>query len=721
MNTEISMPRVKSNVVKINELDKLAKLLSTEDIIIEHTKVATASFDIVNRILTLPMWQDMTRELYHMLVLHEIGHALYTTPQSWKDAVNEFPGIKDTINVIEDARIERMVKVKYAGSRRDFRIGYKELFDRDFFKTQGKDIAKYGIIDRVNLHYKLGEHITIPFSTKETVLLVEIDNAKTMIDVVAIAKKLYNAAKEEKQEKSQQDAAAAADSNGETMPSDNQDMSPADADDKQSSDDIQSSSDESAENSTDKCLDNGEPKAETAQALEDNLRGMINTSVRDNKYYNIDNTFNCDDYIITYSKLLSSFGLGVKQYMKPIYNEIRAKNIRMIDYLVKEFEVRKAADQYSRTRDAKTGVINPNKLHSYKMVDDIFRRISITPNSKNHGIIMYVDFSGSMSPIMNNVIEQLMCLVLFCRKVNIPHRVYAFSDAATNRPQKILGYNKSIAIKNTIKRNTIIPNPQLKLLELFHEKMNGSNVADMMEYLFNRFPNRASRIAAGGSTFYHDLLSLNSTPLESAMVLARPMLRNFKKETNRQIISMVFLTDGEGDGAMVRDKDGSNKEVYYSLRGHSRDTVVRDPETHRNYNMSCQSMANILTTMLRDEGCHIVNFRIGEKRALKHQLHYYAVAFGGADAMLANSDKFINLNACIAKLAKDKILILKNFEEFDEYYMIMCDSLYIEDDDDYTFGENYNSKKMATAFIKANSSKRDSRVVLSSFAKMIAA
>ena len=51
--------RNKSKTVVINKESKgyLAKLLATENISIQHKKVRTASFDVKNRTLTLPIWK----------------------------------------------------------------------------------------------------------------------------------------------------------------------------------------------------------------------------------------------------------------------------------------------------------------------------------------------------------------------------------------------------------------------------------------------------------------------------------------------------------------------------------------------------------------------------------------------------------------------------------------------------------------------------------------
>ena len=60
---------------------QLAKLLATEDIIVEHKDVETAQFNVHTRELLLPMWDRASEDVYDMLVGHEVGHALFTPDQ----------------------------------------------------------------------------------------------------------------------------------------------------------------------------------------------------------------------------------------------------------------------------------------------------------------------------------------------------------------------------------------------------------------------------------------------------------------------------------------------------------------------------------------------------------------------------------------------------------------------------------------------------------------
>lgn len=110
----------------------LARCLATENLVVEHRNVMTAMFDVDKRVLTLPNWQKASNTVYDLLVAHEVGHALYTDNVDWRVDYPDVP--KDFVNVVEDARIERMMKKKYPGLSRTFYNGYQELNGDDFFQ-----------------------------------------------------------------------------------------------------------------------------------------------------------------------------------------------------------------------------------------------------------------------------------------------------------------------------------------------------------------------------------------------------------------------------------------------------------------------------------------------------------------------------------------------------------------------------------------------------------
>ena len=170
---------------------QLAKLLATKDIVVEHRSVRTAQFDVEKRVLTLPLWDKASGIVYDMLVGHEVGHALFT-PNEW-----DYKVPRQFVNVTEDARIEKLMKRKYPGLKKSFTGGYSELNDKDFFQILDTDLTKLSLIDRINLHFKLGAYAMIPLSGAELVFAARADMAETFDEVCKIAEDVYNFSKEQ--------------------------------------------------------------------------------------------------------------------------------------------------------------------------------------------------------------------------------------------------------------------------------------------------------------------------------------------------------------------------------------------------------------------------------------------------------------------------------------------------------------------------------------------
>ena len=72
----------------------------------------------------------MSNDVLDLLLSHEIGHALYTPMKEWQNAVDEEKIPHSFLNVIEDARIEKLMKRRYPGLAKDFYTGYKELSEK---------------------------------------------------------------------------------------------------------------------------------------------------------------------------------------------------------------------------------------------------------------------------------------------------------------------------------------------------------------------------------------------------------------------------------------------------------------------------------------------------------------------------------------------------------------------------------------------------------------
>ena len=161
----------------------LAKLLATENLIVEQRNVRTAMFDTVNRVLTVPILdKNIPSETYDLFMGHEVGHALYTPQRHFE--IDKKNGVNRGLsNIIEDARIEKMIKMRYPGLRNSFLKGYRDLLDRNFFEIKDRDVNEMSFVDRINLHFKCGVLLNVEFDKDESKIIKKIEKLETYDEI----------------------------------------------------------------------------------------------------------------------------------------------------------------------------------------------------------------------------------------------------------------------------------------------------------------------------------------------------------------------------------------------------------------------------------------------------------------------------------------------------------------------------------------------------------
>jgi len=455
----------------------LAKLLATENISVEHKKVQTAYFDVKSRLLVLPIWKHMNNDITDLLISHEVGHALFTPQSGWEKSVIEKKIPKSFLNVIEDARIEKLIKRKYPGLSQSFIRGYRDLIKNDFFGTKDKDVNELLLIDRLNIHFK-SSHVESPVVFKddyENDVVSRMNKLETFDDVIKLAEELSEYCKDEAEQKEQEMQSVTGNDDydgeeddemrdGDDSSDDNQDQDDNEEEENNSSNDSAEDGNEEENQEQEEIANTEEPpsgeqsdkelqgaaakpaevpeevSAETDQSWESKKGNLLDPKSKNNEYLNIHTFKNTKDYVVDYKQVLQDFNEVMKhnpnrpERSKAVvrlvseYRKFVKEQSKKVSYMVKEYEMKKAAAAYSRTKQDKSGVIDPLKLHSYKYNDDIFKRMAITPNGKNHGMMMFIDWSGSMYDKITNTVHQLMNLTMFCKKVNIPFEVYAFGN-----------------------------------------------------------------------------------------------------------------------------------------------------------------------------------------------------------------------------------------------------------------------------------------------------
>ena len=178
--------------ININTKSQLAKLIATENITVEHNAVRTASFDTLNRILTLPIFKEKSGDVYDMLIAHECAHALYTPGNGWKEIMND-DELRSYCNVLEDTRIDKLIQKKYPGVKRNYLNGWDILNKQNFFGIKGKDLnTELMLIDKINLRSKSSNRLKFKLSKEEDKWLDVVDSIKSWKDVVKVAKQMLD-------------------------------------------------------------------------------------------------------------------------------------------------------------------------------------------------------------------------------------------------------------------------------------------------------------------------------------------------------------------------------------------------------------------------------------------------------------------------------------------------------------------------------------------------
>lgn len=689
----------------------LAKLMATENLTIEQRNTNTAAFDVKNRILTVPVLdKNISGYLYDLFLGHEVGHALYTPLEGMTKAYEaKIPmGI---MNVLEDSRIERKIKNKYPGIRTSFVRGYRELIDKDFFGTAGMDLNDMNFIDRVNLYTKGGAAQGIKFNDEENQLLQEIESTETYEDVIQLAYKVMAYMKKEKEERQlsmpefEEDPDGDFESDGYEESDEYDDDTPErlghpNSDPESSMDEIEN--DQKQKQSGSEASEDGALDSHTDKSYRKNESKLFDTGNKHFYYANIPDV-DLNETILTYKQLWSSYRDEMSRYsLKGThlegYMKIRNDAKKVVSYLAKEFELRKNADQQKRASIAKTGELNLNKVYAYKFTEDIFKRMTVLPEGKSHGLVMFLDWSGSMSNHMSNTVKQLINLVMFCKKVNIPFEVYAFSSE----------------YKDQFKQNVKIGDlafGKFKLLNLLSSKMTASEMTYACSALVNCAEPRAAR---------PHWMHLGGTPLYETIVAAMKIVPEFQKNYKLQIVNTVFLTDGEGNSLRYvysQNKDGkithgyNNPELDSDGRyGKEVVMVLRDPVTKHEekvyHNYGNEMMTAYIRMLKVRTGSNIVGFYILSGREFSSAASLY----------FANSIDHMKLKS---EFRKNKYKIVTN-AGFDEYYLLRAEGLDTDDDVEFVVKENVTTRGLVSAFTKYAGNRLTNRVVLNRFIGMIA-
>jgi hypothetical protein len=702
---------------------QLAKLLATEDLVVEHKKVETACFNVHTRVLTLPMWEKASNIVYDLLVGHEVGHALFTPDEDW---IQERRIPPQFVNVTEDARIEKLMKRKYAGLAKTFYGGYKELSDQDFFQLEDEDISTYNLADRANLYFKVGNFISLDFTLEEQNIINQIADAETFAEALDAAEVLYKYCKQKQQEETKinlDSHESQQSGSGSTSASDFSDQQEGENEaETESGDDSNQSGGESKTIQGEMGGEDYEPEVKTAQSLEDALKDLVNQDGWENTYVEIPK-LNVKQIIVNNTQIHNICKESWAHYhdtnvyesseifgeVDKDFREFKRSAQKEVNYLVKEFECRKAADSYARATTARTGVLDCSKLHTYKYNEDLFRKVTTLANGKNHGLVFILDWSGSMNRVMLDTVKQLFNLIWFCKKVGIPFEVYAFTNS-----YPIIKYdenNKPIFPEPSYqkKEGLLRVDEYFSLLNMLTSKTNGKTLEDQMLNIY--------RIACNFSDQHYTRyavpvgLDLSGTPLNEALIALHEILPTFQKDNNLQKVQCVILTDGEA--APLKYHKEFNRRFdegpHLGLNSVGTNSLLRDRKTGNTYSLDVEwyGFTDVLLRNLRDKfpSVNFIGMRILESRDANSFIRRYTGYIGTEYDKITSSWK------------KEKTFSIKN-SGYHTYFGLSATAL--ANDAEFEVAEDATKTQIKTAFVKSLKSKKMNKKVLGEFVELVA-
>ena len=734
----------------LSQKSVLARLLANENITVQQGNFETASFNVETRVLNLPMWKDMSRDVYDMLVGHEVAHALFT-PQNFHEYMSE--GIPHSwLNVVEDVRIEKLILRKYPGLVSNFKRGYTKLMrEQDLFGIKGKDLSKFGFMDRLNIHAKARDLIEVPFTDEEMPYVLQAKSCETYEDVVQCCRDIqaWLKEKEEEQEEApeipqvsmngnpdsdesgeedgQESSSASSSGENETEDTDEDtegapsasgeegDQSEDDGDASEEEDDSEEE-EEDSEEEEDENVASKENEPESGSSTDEAITDVIWSEASKELSATSDNVIYAEgctreiamSSIIPYKEIARGRAIRSAKLSFPeqSYQNFLKETKQVVNMMVKEFEMRKAAYRSQRARVSTKGTLDVNKLHRYKYDDHLFQQVAKLADAKSHGMIMMIDRSGSMYYDMPAVLRQTLALVMFCRRVNIPFEVYSFTSYDSSRSVwKDFHETRKSLTDSSITR---FEDGQMALLELFSSKMSRSDFDEACRMTWWQTVYSNKYLSVGSE--YEDY---GSTPLNYALMAMTYVIEEFRKKYSVQKMNFITLTDGDSNRPHFQfGKDLVGTAPIYRHRKSIVSYGGRQIEWTRPNYYNTYTGLDFTAALLREiekMGVTTINYYLcSHKKELTNELKRTCKT----DEEIKAARRDIREKGCFVideNLGYNRRFIL--FSSTDAMDGKIED---LEVDGDMT------ATKIAKAFNKSNSSKKKSRVITQKFAEMVA-
>jgi hypothetical protein len=592
----------------------LSKLMAREDLEVIEGNFKTASFDPKNRVVKLPLLKEEFNDAATLFIGHEIGHALYTpdffSHEKTRTDIADIPF--DIINIVEDVRIERKVREFYPGLVNDFLKGYKLLMAEDFFSVKDTDLNTLKYLDRLNLKSKLNALVDLDFSLAETMMNQKVNAVQTFEDTITVSREVMEFIKEQ-QEKEQEEETSGTDASEDgdipqEASKESEEQTSVSSEEEDSKDEEEAETNGASNGDSDEDVDAKEDEtdytSDTDRAMRANESRMIHndcntTHIRVTKQQLYSEFIYSDEDLLDSAKFIdeqygSTDWFSVKKEEFDIEYESFIKDVKpAVNAMVQQFELRKSAKESKKIREATSGSIDVNKLWQYKLDDHIFKTVTTVPDGKNHGLLMYIDYSSSMSNRLYETLKQSVILSMFAKRVGIPFELYGFTTNGV-KYRSIYNPDSYRADKIEDSEEYDYKNWAIKLVKIADSRWSKSKMQKMYQ--------RAMFSGWCGSKrlpFVEPAFQLGGTPLNETISVAHIMADDFVKRNHIQKMNIIFLTDGDAqDMRLTKNLDNWASSLIWDIEGHGK-IELTDPHNRYIYsdNRRIQSKNKLLESL----------------------------------------------------------------------------------------------------------------------------
>lgn len=535
--------------------ETLARLLAAEGVTVRYGHYPTASFDLQSRCLRKPIFSKAVEEVDDLFTLHEVAHGLWTPTEGWHSALHTDKLQHRVLNILEDVRIERLIKRKYPGAARTMHIGYTVL-SKDFkFFGDLRRAKNYSFIDRLNVFSKLGTiEASTMFTAREMPFVDRAMATESWEEVVDLAKALVEEGLVSAFKKINLETGATEESEfiGESKGA----IHGGEAPDGDTEEPEQEKSLPTEFYPEPGCTDRASKEFE--EGMQQKFDGYRNpvvyisktkpSSVESINQFSarVTNAVAFREKTIPYE--LSRVFTDLEEFRSALrgrYSEWASLIRKEATELASEFENKKKAHSIAFSTVSKTGRLDTKKLHMASIRDDIFKRKTITKKGKSHSFTLLVDASGSMGSMIGQVMDQAMVMLQMCALIDVKADVYTYTSGGGSDNTHGEGNGLNLVHVGSTK-------------DMKNSLRNGFfGIARTLQFTSN------CKRKINESMYFRGPIHMGGTPTATAILAMEELMRGNLAAC--EVNNLIVFTDGDSDGIAGQKTEGTTRSIEFVI------------------------------------------------------------------------------------------------------------------------------------------------------------